>query len=909
MPIRQDVQGGIQPGELASYRGATPASPQFRDIKVGEDAGTAFWTGLVSGVQSQLKSAQAQVEAAGYLRGQQDSAAGKERQDVHAFMEDSYTNGYNRAEIGARFASYQSELQTKAVEFVNSGKSAEEFDEYVQTRTTELLDQAGSQGMDLNSQDWQAWLNGVDGTRNTSTDLYRTKALERSQYMRAQAYAAEGNAAIGVVVAADEAGNPMQALSNIDAHKARIYSDDTMTLQQKDGAFANFAVQLGVSVKSSGAVEAISSYLQNSEEYKNLPTETQTQIINAMQSQYNQRAADEVGGLYSYISEVRAVSSSAELEAKYPMASFTAKLNDAQVRRQITPAQAYSMNNEEYVRRMKVAKAEHVANVFATGTTMSDIATNAGVSLDKVKSGLIETSAAQNGGYSGGGLALVQRGAATGASDIVVVGIEMMQQDAASLSTLDPSQLKRDAQGNAQYPASVVNSVVNIKTAYDSMIRRGNQAQANQLLAGLPDAVAYGITQNVDANSMMDVVYRRSQDLARRRATSLPATMPKELLAVTGDLDAGLFDTNMTEAGQRRNILGIQSYGFRSDGDDVLIAERIGQVNGALSEMYTSLYMQGRLPAREGEALKNALLGRVVANTVRIDDGTDAGSLLILPEVQNKAGVYGSTDNNIIAQGLKDHLDEFKKNNPGAHTINLAYDNFTNELVVSATDAQGVRLTSSEGIAVEDVQKSVRSVQARLTNGGQGNLNGNLSVPGVGMVPFSTQNSYGVNPAVMGVAVNQLVSYEGYTDTKGFSILATHPTTGAPLNEAKYVKQPDDSPQVATQKLGLYLNDKVLPDVMKTMPQFNSMPEYLREAVFKQLVETTYHAGNADAFGNILGKALNGDVQGAYKDFRESALYKDAGPTSRRNKDRADVLQAVSQYGLHLRTGNTHLRP
>lgn len=909
MPIRQDVQGGIQPGELASYQGATPASPRFQDRQVEQDAGSAFWVGLASGIESQIKEARSQVEAAGYLRGQQDSLAGKERQEVHAFMEESYTQGYNRATVGADLSKYQNDLQVKAVEYVNSGKSAEEFDAYAQQQTDALLSKAGASGMDLNKQDWQAWLNGVDSTRNTSTDLYRTKALERSQYMRAQAYAAEGNSAAAIFLAADEAGNPMQALGNIDAHKARIYSDDTMTPQQKDGAFANFAMQLAVTAKSAGAVEAVSSYLQASPEYQSLPTETQTQIIQGFQSQYNQRAADEVTGLYTYISEVRAVSSTAELEAKYPMPSFIAKLNEAQKNRQITPAQAYSLTNEEYVRRMKTAKAEHIANVFATGTTLSDIATNANISVDKAKSGLVETTAQANGGYSGGGLALVQRGQASGAGDIVTTGIEMLQQDAASLASLDPNQLKKDNLGNAQYPITVVNSVTNLKTAYDALMRRGNQAQANMLLAGLPDAVAYGITQNVDANSMMDVVYRRSQDLASRRAVSLPATMPKELLAVPEDLDAGLFDTNMTEAGQRRNILGIQSYGFRSDADDVLIAERIGQVNGAVNELYTSLYMQGRLPAREGEALKNALLGRVAANTVRIEDGTDAGSLLILPDVQNKAAVYGSADNNIIAQGLKDHLDEFKKNNPGAHTIQLAYDSYTNELVVSATDAQGVRLTSSEGISTREVQDSVRSVQARLTNDGQGNQNGNLSVPGVGMVPFSTQNSFGVNPAVMGVAVNQLVSYEGYTDTKGFSILATHPTTGAPLNDARYVKQPGDSPQVATQKLGLYLNDKVLPDVMKTMPQFNQLPEFLRETVFKQLVETTYHAGNADAFGGILTQALNGDVQGAYQAFRESPLYIDAGPTSRRNKDRAAVLEAVSRYGLFLRTGNTNLRP
>lgn len=909
MPIRQDVQGGIQSGNLADYQGARPASPQFQDIKVAEDGGSAFWSGLLGGVQSQLKSAQSQVEAAGYLRGQQDSMAGKERADVHAFMEESYTEGYNRATIGADLVKYQTDLQTKSLEYVNSGKSADEFNEYVQAQTDSLLSQAGAQGMDLTSQDWQAWLNGVDSTRNTAQDLFRTKSVERSQYMRQQAYAAEGNSAAAIFKAADEAGNPLQALGNIDAHKARIYSDDTMTLQQKDGAFANFAMQLAVTAKTAGAVEAVSSYLQSSPEYQALPTETQTQIIQGFQAQYNQRAADEVTGLYSYVSEVRAVTDPATLESTYPMSSFAARVDDAVVNRQITPGQGFAMVEEENTRRHKAVKAHAVTQALSTGTTVTDIATNSGMTVNKVKNALIQSSAIQNGGYSAGGLALVQRGLSSGASDITAIGIEMLQQDAASLSNIDPRQLKVDAEGNAQYPSTVVNSLTNIKTAYDSAIRRGNQAQANQLLAGLPDAVAYGITQTSDVRSLANVVYRRANDLAAGRVVSLPATMPKELLATADDLGAGLFDTNLTESGQRRNILGVQSYIFRSDEDDKLIASRISQVNSAVSEMYTSLYQQGRLPHLEGDALKNALMGRVVANTVRIDDGTDAGSLLILPEVRDKEQLYGTTDNNIIARGLKDSLDEFKATNPGATTVQLRYDSMTNELVLSGTDAQNVQLTTATGIPVREVQAAVRSVQARITNGGQGNLNGSLSVPGVGMVPYSTSNPYGVNPSTMGSAVNQLVSYEGYTDTKGFSILATHPTTGAPLNEAKYVKQPGDSPQVAAQKLNMYLNDKVLPDVMQTMPQFAEMPEFLRETVFKQLVETTYHAGNAEAFGAILNKALQGDVQGAYSDFRESALYKDAGPTSRRNKDRADVLRAVSQYGLYKRTGNTYLRP
>lgn len=898
MPIRQDVQGGIEPTGLTGYQGGSPVAPRLREVQAEQDAGTAFWTGLAKGIQSQLGAAQSQIEAAGYLRGQQDSLAGQERADVYAFMQDSYNEGFNRATVGSNLAKYQTSLQQKAIEFVNSGKSADEFNGYLQEATDELLSQAGSQGMDLNDKDWQAWLNGVDSTRNTARDLYHTKALERSQYARAQAYAAEGNAAIGTFVAADEAGNPMQAMGNLDAHKVRIYSDDTLTLDQKDGAFANFAMGIAANAKSAAAVESVSSYLQASAEFQRLPTEVQTRITQGYQQQYNQRAADEVTGLYSYVSQVRAVADPQELEALHPMSSFIAKIDAAIVSRQISPAAGYGLIEEENARRLKSARAAAITNAFATGTTGSDIATNSGMPIAKVKSGLIQSSAQANGGYSGGGLALVQRGLSSGASDITSWGIEMLQQDAASIAFIDPRQLKTDADGNKLYPTTVVNSLTNLKTAYDAALRAGNQAQASQLLSGLPDAVAYGITQTSDARSLADVVNNRANDLAAGRVVALPKAMPKEVLATQEDLIAGLFDTNMTSKGQVRNILGVQVAGFVSDNDEKLVASRLNQVNGAVSEMYTSLYQQGRLPQLEGDALKQSLIGRVAANTVRLDDGTDAGSLLILPEVKDKAAVYGTIDNNIIAEGLKDRLAEFKQSNPGAVTVQLHYDSVTNELVMSGTTADNVRLTTNEGIPTSEVRDAVRSVEARLTNSGRGNTNGSLAVPGVGMVPFNTQNEFGVNPYVYGQAVNRLVSYEGYTDTKGFSILATHPETGAALNEEKYVKQPGDSPQVATQKLSMYLNDKVVPDVMRTMPKFQQLPEYLRQTVFQQLVETTYHAGNADAFGDIIAQALNGDAQGAYAAFRDSALYKDAGANSRRNKDRADVLQAVSQWRI-----------
>lgn len=896
MPIRREVDGSVQQPELAGYSGGQVASARFREATLGTGSGSAFWQGLLKGVQNQLPAIQQQTEARGYLLGQQDSADGKQRRDVHIFMETAYTQGYNRAEVGAQLAQFQTDLQTKAVEFVNSGKSSDEFRAYAQQQTSAILKEAGAQGMDLRSQDWQAWLQGVEATNNTAGDLFQTKSLERAAYLKSQALAAEGNAAVATFAAADQAGNPLQALENIQTHIQRIYADQSMTPQDKDGALANFIVNSGAVVTSSSAVDALGAYYQELPEFKNLPTQVQTQVISAMQARYDERARDEVTATFEYMSTVRSIQDPTELEAQYPMQSVIARLNEDMKSRKITPAQMYSMVNEENVRRAKLQKAASTSTALMEGTTMSDIATTTGMTLGKVRNGLIETAAAAGNGYSGGGLMLVQRGLNSGAADITTVGIEMLQQDAQSLGSIDPRNLKTGPDGEPLYPSTVVNSLTNIKQAYDSAIKAGNQVQANQLLAGLPDAVAYGVRQANDANSVANVVYRRAGDLAAGRVVAMPQKMPTEILATNDDVTAGLFDTNLTQKGQARNLLGVKAYIFSSDEDKAAQEVRLNQVNAALSEEYTALQQQGLLPARTGDDLKTALIGRVAARTVRIDDGTDNGTLLILPQVADKEAILGSVDNNIIGQGLMEFVQDYKERHPGAVSVQLRYDNMTDELVVSGVDSQNVLLTTDDGIPVARVRDSVRAVETRLTNNGNGNAVGALAVPTVGFVQFDANNQYGIDQTVFKGAVNQLISYEGYTDTKGFSILATHPTTGEPLNEEKYVKQPTDTPQMAADKLRLYLDDKVLPPVMRELPKYDALPEYLKEAVFKQLVETTYHAGNPQAFSSIMQDVLAGNTLKAYEDFRNSALYKDAGPDSRRNKDRLALLQALSQY-------------
>lgn len=899
MPVRQDVQGlRVSAVNTQGYSPTQVAQAQYSpsNFNPNSDFGSGFWDNIAqAGVKVAGAMQQAQ-DAKAYLKGQQDSAMGKERADAHEALSGAYALGYNRATVGTDLAKFQMNLGQEAVQFVNQGKTPEEWNQHVTEQTNALLSRAGAQGMNLNSRDWQAWLSGVESTRNTAADLYQTKNLERAQYLKGQALAAEGSASIAMVQAASEAGNPLGAMENLTNHVTRIYADNTLSPQQKDGALSAFAVQSMAASKSTGEMETLSAYYQNLEEFKRLPTQVQTQIMQTAQSQYQQRASDEVGQVYTYMNAMKGETSYAQLEQKFPMASVIENLNGQMQARRITPGQYFGLVEEENTRRLKMQTAEHMQRSLMTSPTLSDIGTETGMTIGKAKTALMQTYAQGNGGYSGGGAALVMRGIQSGASDITGVGIEMLQQDAQSLAGIDPRNLKVGPDGKPVYPETVVNSLQTLKKTYDSMMAAQNNVQAQQLVAGLPDAVAYGIRQNVDANSIADVVYRRANDLAAGGVVALPQQMPREMLGTRDDVRSGLFDTNLTQSGQARNILGVQSWIFNSSADEKALDARLNQFNSALSEEYASLQQQGKLPQLAGDDLKNWLVGRVANRTVRVDDGTDSGALLILPPVANKEALFGSVDNKIIAEGLKERIGEFKKSNPGATQVDMRYDPMTDELVLSGTSADNTRLTTSEGIKASDVREAVQGYEAKLLNNGRGNTGADLAVPNVGFVKFNTANSAGVDRNVYLKAVNQLVSYEGYTSAKGFSILGEHPTTGAPLNEAKYVKQPGDSPQVAANKLSMYLEDKVLPSVTQQMQQYRKMPEFLRQRVFAQLVDTTYHAGNAGAFGQFLDIAMRGDAQGALQAFMQSPLYKDAGERSRRNADRMATLNAVAGY-------------
>lgn len=897
MPVRQPTQGGIQQPALSGYNSAGVASAVLRPPS-NSAVGTSslFWNSLLgSALQTGVEEGQ-KAMASNYLEGQQDSLQGQAKQVKNALVRQSYEQGYNKATVNSNLAKFQLNIQNKATEYVNAGKTPDEFAKYVHEETNGLLNQAGSQGMDLQDKDWQNWLGSVENTRNTASDYYQAQSVKRSDFLKEQSIASSGNAAIAQFGVAEQSGNSTQALMNINDHVASIYSDNTLSPQQKVQYTSQFMVNAFSSAQGTAGVQGLTGYLQSLPEFKNMPTDVQTQLMNSAQNLYQQRASDESVKMYEYNSKVASVTDYNDLVKQYPMSDYINTVMAGVQGKFIAPSTGYGMVDAENQRRAKLQKAQAASTAYTNGVTMSDIATVSGEGLDKVKSNLTKLYASTQGGYSAGGLALMQRGLQSGASDITGVGVDMLQQDAQGLANIDWRNLKTDSEGKPLYPASTVQSLTNLNSAYNAALSSGNQVQANQLLSGLPDAVAYGIRQGVDSRDLAQVVAKRANDMASGKVVALPAAMPREMLVNQSDVVAGMFDFGVTQNARNRNLLGIQSWVFNSSDDEKAANARLNQVNGAINNEYTMLQQQGALPALSGDDLKHWLVGRVASRTVRVDDGSDNGALLVLPNVGDKGKVFGTTDNELIGRALAGNVAEFKKTNPSAGTVQMDYDPMTQEIIFQGVNKDNVLGTTRDALPAAQFRTQVQGQQDAITNSGMGPAQGNLSVPGVGFMKFNTNNSYNIQSNTMMDAVNKLVSYEGYNSNKGFSVLAVHPTTGATLNEAKYVKQPTDTPQQATDKFSMYLQDKVVPPVMSTMPKYNGLPGYLKTAIFDSLVETTYHAGNPQAFSKYIDDALNGTLR--VDEFNQSPLFKDAGADSRRNRDRIGLLSALFTYQM-----------
>lgn len=895
MPVRQPTQGGVQVPGLTGYQSAGVVQPAFRPLQEEAPGVSAFWQGLLPSAVKTAEGAANQAAALGYLEGQQDSLQGREKQVQTFFTRAAYEQGYNSASVNTALAKFQLNVQNKAQEYVNAGKTPEEFDAYVSQQTNQLLSEAGTQGLNLNDKDWQAWLGQVENSRNTANGSYQDLNLKRAAVQQEQSWGARGNAAIADFRTAQQSGDTTQALENVNGHLSSIFSDEGISAENKVKFSSQFMVNAFANAGTTQDMQALTGYMQNLTEFKNLPTDVQTQVMSAAQQYYNQRASDESVQLYEYNSKVNSFTDLKSLTDAYPMDSYIGTIMGAVQQKKLAPSTGYAMVDAESQRRLKMQKANQAALAYTNGVTITDIAAATGETPDKTKTELTKLYAAQGGGYSGGGLALMQRGLRSGAQDITGVGIEMLQQDAQSLAGIDWRNLKTDADGKPLYPATVVGSLTNLQVAYNASLAAGNQVQANQLLAGLPDPVVYGIRQNVDARDLADVVGKRAQDIASGKILALPANMPNDMLVTQSDVSAGIFDFGLGKDARNRNMLGIQSWVFTSEADEKAAQARVQQVNSAMNNEYVYNQQRGSLPALQGEDLKSWLVGKVAARTVRVQDGTDNGALLVLPTVGDKQRVFGTTDNGIISTALTESVMNFKKQFPQASTVQMDYDPLTQELIFQGVNPDNQVGTSRSSVPVSDFKETVRGVQNTLTSSGTGSHQGNLNVPNAGFVTFNTRNQYGIDQNVVMGAVNQLVTYEGYTPAKGFSVLSTHPVTGEKLNEDKYVKQPTDTPQQAADKFNLYLNDKVYPLVMPKVDQYKQLPGYLQNYIFDALVETTYHAGNADAFDKYIQAALVGD-NATLSTYKDSPLAKDAGAGSRRNRDRTQLLGALVMY-------------
>lgn len=371
MPVRQPTQGGLNIPGLTGYQSAGVASPVYRAPEETSDSTSQFWSGLLSSSMKVADGAVQQASARAYLKGQQDSLQGKEREAQNFFTQAMYEQGYNSSSVNTALAKFQLDMQGKAQEYVNAGKTPEEYSAYVTQQTNALLSQAGAQGMNLTDKDWQSWLGQVENTRNTATQYFQDQNLKRAAVLQEQSWGARGNAALTEASTAFSMGNPQQALENVNGHLSSIFADQSISAENKIKFSSQFMVNAFANSGNTGDMTALTSYIQNLKEFKELPTDVQTAVTNSAQQYYNQRASDESVQLYEYNSKVASVTDINELNQSYPMSSYINTVMQGVQQRKLAPGTGYAMVDAEANRRNKLQKAADQTRAYTTGVTIS----------------------------------------------------------------------------------------------------------------------------------------------------------------------------------------------------------------------------------------------------------------------------------------------------------------------------------------------------------------------------------------------------------------------------------------------------------------------------------------------------------------------------------------------------------
>ena len=896
MPVltRQMGASQIQTPTLTDVQmpgGTAPVMQQSADLSLGYRS--SFWTGLAAGAIKVASAAIDKNDADSYLQGQADAAAGKEMEAKNVLGELAYAQGYNKITLESKLSEFQFKAQKKAAEYAASGKDVATFQKDFSEDIRKVIDDAKAQGLNLRSEDHQAWIQGVSNTRMLASNVFLKQEEAHRQQLNIQSISKAANASLTEINAANGISPQdkyKSVATSVQNFVGRVENDPTLDLPTQEAVKASYFNSVFQNFKSKEDVNWGLQTITQLDSFKNLSIDNQQRLIQNAQLAYERNAQSEVGEVLGTNFQINHISSLQELDAKYPRNAVYAAYRDAYTKKIITAPQMFNFMDNYERQYALLGKTAKLNAVYANGSAL-EISAKTGDTVDTVKSKLAARYS-QDIGYARGGGAMILDGLRMQDRERIDQGASMLTDSVQGLTLIDPKTVQRDKDGNPIVPEDMAVAVSVLSEVWNNFDSK--PTQRDFIFRNLPEAVKWGLQQKVDSRQLVSVIVGRQQQLNTHVKEKAVERIPDNLRFNIDELDRGITDWGWSQKAKTRIAFGNFNL-YTSTDDEALLRNIANPLNDELQLAYHKAVQTGRTASTIQDTVNNIKMD-MVSRAVRIQDGSDAGTMLLLPDVDDatKKELMGTVSNDVLERAMTPMLREVHQKYPQATFFAMDYDDIDGAFRVRTYDTQGVELTGAvPSIRPEQIRAAVDEWNQGITQVSKADSERvPLFVPGVGVISgYDTKNDYNVAPEQMQDMVQWIVHHEGYSSTKGFSILPQ-------WHGYEYAKLPNENAVQAAGKLSRFVNDKILPEVMPAMQQYKGLPNTLKNNLMVTLAETTYHSGNVNAFNQYVQRVMRGEsADNVVKDFLSQAPHE---PYIQQGNDKAGNIAERNAYRIRL---------
>jgi len=891
---RQNIQSQQQAPQIANVQFPGGATPQLKQSPETLSNDGLFWASLASGLMNAGAEYVKSSEADAYIRGQEDSTAGREMQ-AQSFIDTlAYKEGYNKITRANQVATMKLEGQQMAYDYAMQGKDTATFLQDYEKKQQELLQKAEQDGLNLRREDHQAFVQEIAQAKFSAQKTFSDTSRGHIVNLNMQAINRELNAGINDV----RMSAPARKAELLDNMLIRINSDVMLTDPAREGVTASLFSGLLSNMDSKEDVQWAIDHVTKLEEFTSLPMEQQSSILRVAQTSYEQQAQRESGIAYSTAFAFNNAQTLQEFDTQFPQSQVFAMMDNATNSKVISQATSYSLKQQYMAKREELIKAQKTNLQFTSGTIL-DVASYSGRAVEPTTSAAVEWYASrprEDGrplGYARGGLAMFIDGMMFQDGIRKQTGIMMLNKVLDNLTSMDVSELKYDKDGNPIVREDIADAMYSVQQMWERLPPNNRSL----ILKDLPNAVRYGLMQGVDNRSLLTVILSRQAQINRHQVNEHPATLPDKNKFTSDELLKGWTDWGFSDTSTVRRAMGVNAPLWAS-GDETKAARMLAApYNAILGSKYAQAVMSGDVLSDADDTAAEIKL-QMAGDTVRVDNGTEDGMFVMLsnmPMNKRKEGL-GTTANDILAEALAPKMKELAAQYPSAVATVLDYDETTDAFNIMMYDARGQQFIA-DSIRQDDIKREVTTFQQQLNNTFAPKAwQSPAYVPGAGgMVTLDTRNTWGIPSNQAYDMMSWIIHFEGYTPEKGFSILESQ--------NPKYSKAWNDTPQMAANKFSAFMEDFVYPKVHEQMKGYKRLPQILQNNLRVVLGESTYHAGNSQAFGKYVDRIIRGEgYNNVARDFLSSNEafirqgMKQNGEPAERNLFRLQILQDIDTF-------------